>query len=108
MSTKQVTLNSVVVPIVAPFTPTLNENESERQIFVSIETHLTNIVEINLSAMVYEVNLVQNTNEWWVDTGATRHICSDKKLFSTYQCVEYGDNFSWETPRLLKLKERER
>ena len=25
-----------------------------------------------------------NTKEWWVDTGATRHVCSEKKMFSTY------------------------
>ena len=40
---------------------------------------------------VFEINLVNNTNDWWVDTGATRHICSDKKLFSTYQYVGYGE-----------------
>jgi transposase InsO family protein len=40
---------------------------------------------------VSEMNLVKNTNEWWVDTGATRHICSDKKMFSTYQSVGYGE-----------------
>jgi hypothetical protein len=39
---------------------------------------------------VSEMNLVKNTNDWWVDIGATRHICSDKKMFSTYQSVEYG------------------
>ena len=38
---------------------------------------------------VSEMNLVKNTNDWWVDTGATRHICSDKKMFSTYQAVGY-------------------
>ena len=38
---------------------------------------------------VSEMNLVKNTNDWWVDTGATRHICSDKKMFSTYQSVGY-------------------
>ncbi|KAL0347056.1 UNVERIFIED_CONTAM: Retrovirus-related Pol polyprotein from transposon TNT 1-94 [Sesamum calycinum] len=25
-----------------------------------------------------------NPREWWIDTGATRHICSDKEMFSTY------------------------
>ena len=40
---------------------------------------------------VSEMNLVKNTNEWWVDTGATRHICLDKKMFSTYQSVGYGE-----------------
>ncbi|KAL0322322.1 UNVERIFIED_CONTAM: Retrovirus-related Pol polyprotein from transposon TNT 1-94 [Sesamum calycinum] len=40
--------------------------------------------ELNLSAMVFEVNLVDNQREWWIDTGATRHICSDKEMLSTY------------------------
>ena len=52
---------------------------------------------------VSEMNLIKNTNKWWVDTGATRHICSDNKMFSTYQSVGYGEqlfmgNFS--TPKI--------
>ncbi|KAL0307446.1 UNVERIFIED_CONTAM: hypothetical protein Sangu_3030600 [Sesamum angustifolium] len=40
--------------------------------------------ELNLSTMVFEANLVDNPRKWWIDTGATRHICSDKEMFSTY------------------------
>ncbi|KAL0365780.1 UNVERIFIED_CONTAM: Retrovirus-related Pol polyprotein from transposon TNT 1-94 [Sesamum radiatum] len=40
--------------------------------------------KLNLSAVVFEANLVDNPREWWIDTGATRHICSDKEMFSTY------------------------
>jgi hypothetical protein len=43
--------------------------------------------DINLSAVVSEVNLVGDTKEWWVDTRATCHICLDKKIFSIYQSV---------------------
>ena len=32
-----------------------------------------------------------NTKEWWVDTGATRHICSDKKMFSSYEEINDGE-----------------
>ena len=39
----------------------------------------------NFSAVISECNLVQNPNQWWVDTGATRHVCSEKSMFSTYQ-----------------------
>ena len=42
-----------------------------------------NAYNISFSAVVSEVNLVGNTKEWWVDTGATRHKCSDKKMFSS-------------------------
>ena len=39
------------------------------------------------SAVVLEANLVENPMQWWVDTGATRHICSNKDAFSTYTPV---------------------
>ena len=39
----------------------------------------------NFSAVIFECNLIQNPNQWWVDTGATRHVCSEKSMFSTYQ-----------------------
>ncbi|KAK4385745.1 hypothetical protein Sango_2698500 [Sesamum angolense] len=40
--------------------------------------------ELNLSAVVFEANLVDNPREWWIDTGATRHISSEKEMLSTY------------------------
>ena len=43
---------------------------------------------MNFSVVISEVNLVGgNTKEWWVDTRATRHVCSEKKMFSTYNPV---------------------
>src|SRR5690606_8458852 len=46
-----------------------------------------NLTEEDLVAVVTEVNVVENNNakEWWYDTGATTHICTDKAMFSTYQ-----------------------
>ncbi|KAD2805289.1 hypothetical protein E3N88_38666 [Mikania micrantha] len=42
----------------------------------------------NLTAVMEEVNSVtNNTNEWWVDTGATRHVCHDRMLFNTFKEV---------------------
>ena len=32
-----------------------------------------------------------NPKEWWIDTGATRHVCSDKKMFSTFEPIETGE-----------------
>ncbi|XP_012846692.1 PREDICTED: uncharacterized protein LOC105966643 [Erythranthe guttata] len=40
--------------------------------------------DLNLCAVVFEANLVNNPKEWWLDTGATRHICSNKESFSSY------------------------
>ena len=56
-----------------------------------IGTLSKDVSDINLSVVVFEVNLVGDTKEWWVDTGATRHICSNKKMFSTYHSVEHGE-----------------
>ncbi|CAH9093617.1 unnamed protein product [Cuscuta epithymum] len=42
--------------------------------------------DIILAAVVTEVNLVgSNSKEWFVDTGATRHICSNRELFTTFE-----------------------
>ena len=47
---------------------------------------------IDLTAVISEVNLVgSNPKEWWIDTGATRHVCSDKKMFSTFEPIETGE-----------------
>jgi predicted membrane protein len=59
----------------------------------NIETLSTDVFGINIFVVVSEVNLVGNTNKWWVDTGATRHIRSDNKMFSTYKYVKYGEQF---------------
>ena len=41
--------------------------------------------------MVSEANLVGNHKEWWVNIGATRHICADKKMFTTYNAAAIGE-----------------
>ena len=56
-----------------------------------VEKLYENTYNISFSAVVFEVNLVGNTKEWWVDTGATRHICSDKKMFSSYEAINDGE-----------------
>ena len=50
-----------------------------------------NVSNISFFVVVSEVNLVGNTKEWWVDTGSTRHICSDKKMFSSYEAINGGE-----------------
>ena len=52
-------------------------------------TEVDDVSNMNLSVVVSEVNFIgSNTKEWWVDTGATRHVCSDKKMFSSYQTID--------------------
>ncbi|PHT81974.1 hypothetical protein T459_14989 [Capsicum annuum] len=38
----------------------------------------------DLCAMFSECNLVGNPPEWWMDSGATRHFCANKELFSSF------------------------
>ena len=38
----------------------------------------------DLCAMTSECNLVGNPKEWFLDSGATRHICSAKESFAMY------------------------
>ena len=38
----------------------------------------------DLCAMLSECNLVGNPPEWWMDSGATHHVCANKELFSTF------------------------
>ena len=37
------------------------------------------------------VVVTENVKGWWIDTGATRHICSDKNLFSEYKQIDDGE-----------------
>ncbi|RVW42300.1 Retrovirus-related Pol polyprotein from transposon TNT 1-94 [Vitis vinifera] len=68
------------------------KKEKKPQANVTEFDKLSNDVsEMNLSAVVSECNIVGNTKEWWVDTGATRHICSNKWMFSTYKPVEQNE-----------------
>ncbi|PHT38166.1 hypothetical protein CQW23_21739 [Capsicum baccatum] len=53
------------------------------------EKDQANMVESNeecddMCAMFSECNLVGNPCEWWMDSSATRHVCANKELFSSF------------------------
>ena len=47
-----------------------------------------NLTEEQLVAMISEVNIVGGSEGWWVDTGASRHVCYDRTLFKSYSEAE--------------------
>jgi len=62
------------------------QKEQER-----LASNLTNNASPSLSAVVSEVNMTTNKKDWWVDTGTTKHICSEKILFAEYQKLEHDE-----------------
>ena len=75
------------------------------------------VSDIDLMTVISEVNLVGfNPKEWWIDIGATRHVCFHKKMSSTFEPVETGEkvfmgnsatsNIKGQGKVVLKMKSR--
>uniref|UniRef100_A0A2N9HZD6 Integrase catalytic domain-containing protein n=1 Tax=Fagus sylvatica TaxID=28930 RepID=A0A2N9HZD6_FAGSY len=63
-----------------------------------------NLIESEvIAAVVSEVNLVNNISEWVLDTGATRHICTNRNLFLEYEEVNDGENVFLSDARTAKV-----
>ena len=63
------------------------------------------VYEIDLTAVISEVNLVgSNPKEWWIDTGATHHVCSDKMMFSSFKPIETGEKVFMGNSATLDIK----
>ncbi|XP_070029916.1 uncharacterized protein [Nicotiana sylvestris] len=68
-----------------------------------------NIVEKNddiddLCAMLSECNLVGNPKEWWIDSGATRHVCAVKEAFATYSTTGPEEEISMGNNATTKIE----
>ncbi|KAH9726106.1 hypothetical protein KPL70_008133 [Citrus sinensis] len=44
----------------------------------------------NLVAMIFEINVLEDDNAWWIDSGATKHVCKDRSLFKSYKAMDDG------------------
>ncbi|KAL0558517.1 hypothetical protein IC582_003091 [Cucumis melo] len=47
-----------------------------------------NLIEDELVAMIFEVNVIGRSEGWWLDTGASRHVYHDLSLFRKYNEVK--------------------
>ncbi|XP_057488500.1 uncharacterized protein LOC130774470 [Actinidia eriantha] len=70
-----------------------------------VENISNGVNDMNLCAVLTEVNKIgSNTKEWWVDTGATRHVCSNKEMFITYQVVTNGEQIFMGNSAISKVE----
>lgn len=69
-----------------------NKGDAAQANVTEVNNLSNDIFDINLSVVIFETNMVgSNMKEWWVDTGATRHVCAYKKMFSTYNPIGPGE-----------------
>ncbi|XP_070022060.1 uncharacterized protein [Nicotiana sylvestris] len=58
----------------------------------------------DLCAMLFECNLVGNTKEWWIDSGATHHVCAIREAFATYAPVGPEETLSMGIAATAKIE----
>nr|GMD16077.1 zinc finger, CCHC-type [Ipomoea batatas] len=56
----------------------------------------------NFIAMIFEVYVMQTDDSWWVDTGATRHVCKDMNLYKSYKNLEDGPSLYMGNDSIVK------
>jgi hypothetical protein len=47
-----------------------------------------NVAEEPYAAMITEINMIGVSDGWWIDTGATRHVCYERAMFKIYTTAE--------------------
>ncbi|WVZ00704.1 hypothetical protein V8G54_026773, partial [Vigna mungo] len=53
--------------------------------------------------MVSEIFCVQTDDSWWIDSGASRHVCKDLCLFKTFKEDDNGEVLYMENDSMAKV-----
>ncbi|KAK5802661.1 hypothetical protein PVK06_030273 [Gossypium arboreum] len=70
-----------------------------------METPINAMEDMNLCVVIFEVNMIDsNPREWWLDIGATRHICCDKDSFFELKPCENGEKLYMGNATTSKIK----
>lgn len=59
------------------------ENKIEDLVAMVSDMQIGMITELNMAA-------ITKSSDWWLDSGATIHVCNDKSLYSAYEKAEDG------------------
>ena len=71
-------------------------HDKKNQVHMTEEEKLVNDVSnLMLSDVVFEATMVDNPKEWWIDIRATHHVCSNRKIFSSYVQINGRDSYTW-------------
>ena len=63
------------------------------------------VSNMDFTSIISEVNLVgTNPKERWIDTGATFHVCSDQKMFSTFEPTKTREKMYMGNSTTSKIK----
>lgn len=72
----------------------------------AIEDITKEVSELNVYVVISEVNLIDsNSRGWWLDTGTSRHICSDKDSFTKLVPCEAREKLYMSNAAACKIKE---
>ncbi|KAM3216831.1 hypothetical protein P3L10_026272 [Capsicum annuum] len=58
----------------------------------------------DLCAMLSECNLVGNPREWWMDSGATHHVCANKELFAAFAPAQGEEKIYMDNSAIAKVE----